>query len=171
MAVPDESSGFGRSREDDEIEMIARRIISEVQKASSKDLADAGYAREILRSSDVDFISEMSRNVESGQSGPELEIERRAMVKALLLSTWLQRLYFIIRSSLMSVIGAGITFAFVIYFGSLSLVVAILVGAAGFVAALVITRLFDNQIDEVTRVIVERLARHRTLRDFIMNHF
>jgi hypothetical protein len=71
----------------------------------------------------------------------------------------------------MGLIGAGITFSFVVYLGSLNLTVAILVGNAGFVIALVITGLFESQIDEVTRVIVNRLARHLTLRDFIMNHF
>jgi hypothetical protein len=170
MTVPDESGGISESKTNDEIDIIAQRIISELEKASSKDLVDTGYARKILRSSDIDFISEIPRKSGSGQSGPDVDVERRAVVKALLLSTWLQRLYFIIRAALMSLVGAGITFSFVIYYGSLNLVVALLVGAAGFVAALVITRLLDGRIDEATRVIVKRLAHHRTLRDFIMNH-
>jgi hypothetical protein len=171
MAVPDESGETSRSNKEDEIDAIAQRIISELQTASSKDLVDAGYARKILRSSDVNFISEISRKSEDGKSGPEVDIERRAVVKALLLSTWQQRLYFIVRSALMSLIGAGITFSFVIYYGSLTLVVALLVGLAGFVAALVLTRLLDGQISETTQAIVRRLALHRTLRDFIMGHF
>src|SRR5271157_3557499 len=137
MTVPDESEGISEFKEDDEIDIIAQRVISELEKASPKDLVDAGYASKILRSSDIDFISEMSQKRRSGRSGPEVDIERRAVVKALLLSTWLQRLYFIIRASLMSLVGAAITFSFVVYYGSLNLVVALLVGAAGFVAALV----------------------------------
>jgi hypothetical protein len=170
MAVPVESGGISESKKDDEIDLIAQRVISELQTASSKDLVDKGYARKILRASDINLISEIPRKGGSGQSETEVDIERRAVVKALLLSTWLQRLYFIIRSAIMSLIGAGITFSFVIYYGSLNLVVALLAGAVGFVAALVFTRLLDGQIDKVTQVIVKRLARHQTLRNLIMNH-
>jgi hypothetical protein len=169
MAVPVESGGISESRKEDEIDLIAQRIISELKTASSKDLVDKGYARKILRSSDIRLISEIPRK-ESGQSEAEVDIERRAVVRALLLSTWLQRLYFIIRSAMMSLVGAVITFSLVIYYGSLNLDVALLVGAVGFVAALVFTRLFDGQIDKLTQVIVKRLARHQTLRNLIMNH-
>jgi hypothetical protein len=170
MAVPVESGGISESKKDDEVDLIAQRIISELQTASSKDLVDKGYARKILRSSDISLISEMPRKGGSGQSEAEVDIERRAVVKALLLSTWLQRLYFIIRAAMMSLVGAVITFSFVIYYGSLNLDVALLVGAVGFVAALVFTRLLDGQIDKATQVIVKRLARHQTLRNLIMNH-
>jgi hypothetical protein len=87
MALGDEPTGIAESKEDDEIDTIARRIISELQTASSKDLADAGYARKILRSSDVNFISELTGKEGGEHSGPDLEIEKKAMVKALILST------------------------------------------------------------------------------------
>ena len=162
-----------RSRQsvDDEIELIAQRIMSELDAASSRDLSDVRYAKLILRSTDINYIAGKPGQKGSVSSGPELEIEKRAVVKALLLSTWLERLYFIIRSFLMSLVGAAITFSFVFYYGSLNLIIAITVGSAGFVASLVITRLFDAQIDKATRRIVEGLAKHKSFRNFIMDHF
>lgn len=171
MTEADTSGKKSRRTIDDEIDLIAQRIMFELDTASSKDLSDARYARLILHTSDINYIAGEPKQGSSGSSGPELVIEKRAVIKALLLSTWLQRLYFIIRSFLMSLIGAAITFSFVFYYGSLSLVVAVVVGFAGFVAALVITRLFDAQMDKATRRVVESLASHRTLRDFIMDHF
>lgn len=165
------SSGKGESEVDDEIEQIAQRIMSELETASSKDLSDARYARMILRSSDINYIAGEPKRMDGILSAPQLEIEKRAVVKALLLSTWLQRLYFIIRSFFMSLIAAAITFSVVLYHGSLDLPVAVVIGLFEFVVALIITRLFDGQIDTATRKIVDGLARHRTLRDFIMDHF
>ena len=40
-----------------------------------------------------------------------------------------------------------------------------------FIASLVITRLFDSQITHATKKLVEILANHGTIRDFIMKHF
>jgi hypothetical protein len=40
-----------------------------------------------------------------------------------------------------------------------------------FIASLVVTRLFDAQITRATKKLVELLANHGTIRDFIMKHF
>jgi hypothetical protein len=40
-----------------------------------------------------------------------------------------------------------------------------------FVFSLVITRLFDAQLTKATKKIIEIMANHRIVRDFIMNHF
>jgi hypothetical protein len=40
-----------------------------------------------------------------------------------------------------------------------------------FIFSLVITRLFDSQITKATKKIIEIMAGHRTVRDFIMKHF
>ena len=104
-------------------------------------------------------------------SGAERVIEKRAVIKVLLLSTWLQRLYFIKRSFLMASISSLITIGFVSYFGTIGVTLAIIIGMMVFVISLVITRLFDAQIIKVTKSIVMHLGSHRTIRDFIMNHF
>jgi VIT1/CCC1 family predicted Fe2+/Mn2+ transporter len=105
------------------------------------------------------------------RSGAEHEIERRAVIKVLLYSTWLQRLYFIIRSFIMGEIGGAVTFLFILYVGSINAVDMFIVGIFVFALTLVITRLFDTQITKATKKIVELMANHRTARDFIMNHF
>ena len=93
------------------------------------------------------------------------------MIKVLLFSTWLQRLYFIIRSFLMGQIGAAATLLFIWYIGSIDAIGMFVFGIFVFVFSLVITRLFDVQITKATKKIVELMASHRKARDFIMNHF
>jgi len=102
---------------DDEIAEISQRIMVELETASSKDLSEAKYARKILQLSDLDYTKNILNEIESVPSGPERVIEKRAVIKALLLSTWLQRLYFIIRAALMSILGAVVTFFYVLFFG------------------------------------------------------
>ena len=109
--------------------------------------------------------------IESVPSGAERFIEKRAVIKALLLSTWLQRLYFIIRAAIMSVLGGVVTFFYVSFFGQIGVVLAVVMGVLIFIVGLIVTRLFDNQIVKVTKYIVRRLGRHKKIREFIMNHF
>ena len=82
---------------DDDIAEISQRIMVELETASSKDLSEAKYARKILQLSDLDYTKNIFHEIESVPSGSERVIEKRAVIKTLLLSTWLQRLYFIIR--------------------------------------------------------------------------
>lgn len=163
--------GITKSSTDDEIEKIAHRIMMELETASSKDLSDVHYAKTILQLSDIHYTNRILHEIESVSSGAEGVIEKRAVIKVLLLSTWLQRLYFIIRSFLMALISTLITLGFVSYFGTIGTTKALIIGMIVFVASLVITRFFDVQIVKATKSIVMRLGSHRTVRDFIMNHF
>ena len=156
---------------DDEIDQIAQRILLELESASSKDLSDAHYAKMMLRLSDVHYAKKVLQQIGSVRSGADHEIERRAVIKVLLYSTWLQRLYFIIRSFIMGQIGGAVTFLFILYVGSVNAVDMFIFGIFVFALTLVITRLFDTQITTATKKIVELMANHRTSRDFIMNHF
>ena len=156
---------------DAEIDEIAQRILLELESASSKDLSDAHYAKMMLRLSDVHYAKRVLQQIGSVTSGAESEIEKRAVIKVLLFSTWVQRLYFIIRSFLMGQMGAAATFLFIWYVGSIDAVTGFVFGIFVFVFSLVITRLFDVQITKATKKIVEIMASHRTVRDFIMNHF
>ncbi len=156
---------------DDEIEEIAQRILLELESASSKDLSDAHYAKMMLRLSDVHYAKKVLQQIGSVRSGADNDIERRAVIKVLLFSTWLQRLYFIIRAFIMGEIGGAVTFLFIWHMGSVSAIVNFGFGIFVFVFSLVITRLFDAQITKATKKIVELMANHRTVRNFIMNHF
>jgi cytochrome c biogenesis protein CcdA len=83
----------------------------------------------------------------------------------------LQNLYFIVRTAIMSVLGAIITFFYVSFFGKIGVILAIIMGILIFIIGLIITRLFDTQITKLTKYIVKRLAHHKKIRDFILNHF
>ena len=154
-----------------DITEISERILLELETASSKDLSEAKYARKILQLSDLDYTKNLFHEIESVPSGPERVIEKRAVIQALLLSTWLQRLYFIIRAALMSIIGAIVTFFYVWFFGEIGVVLAVVMGVLIFIIGLIVTRLFDTQIVKATKYIVKRLSYHKKIREFIMNHF
>ena len=177
MAVKDakiERADAEIERIDAIIDEIAQRILLELECASSKDLSDARYAKRVLRLSDVHYAKRMLEQIGSAikqSSRAEIELEKRAVIKVLLYSTWLQRLYFIIRSFIMSELAGVITFLFILYIGSINAIEMLEFGIFLFVFALVITRLFDTQITQATKKIVASLAGHRGTRDFIMNHF
>jgi ABC-type multidrug transport system fused ATPase/permease subunit len=156
---------------DNDITEISQRIMVELETASSKDLSEAKYAKKILQLSDLDYTKNLFREIESVPSGPERVIEKRAVIQALLLSTWLQRLYFIIRAALMSVLGGVVTFFYVSFFGQIGVFLAVVMGVLIFIIGLIVTRLFDTQIVKATKYIVRRLGHHKKIREFIMNHF
>jgi hypothetical protein len=158
-------------KSDVEINEIAQRILLELETASSTDLSDARYAKMMLRLSDVHYAKGVVQKIGSLSSEADKEIEKKAVIKVLLFSTWLQRLYFIIRSFLMGQIGAVITYLIIWYLGTVNVVASIIIGGFVFVFSLVVTRLFDTQITQATKKIVELMANHRAIRDFIMKHF
>jgi ABC-type multidrug transport system fused ATPase/permease subunit len=156
---------------DDDIAEISQRIMIELENASSKDLSEAKYAKKILQLSDLDYTKNLFQEIETVPSGAKSVIEKRAVIKALLLSTWLQRLYFIIRAAIMSILGGVVTFFYISFFGQIGVVLAVIMGVLIFIVGLIVTRLFDTQIVKVTKYIVRRLGHHKKIREFIMNHF
>lgn len=156
---------------DDEIDEIAKRILNEIQSANSKKLLDSAFTKNILQLSDLDYTKNMLKNVESASSRSTCELEKIAVIKALILSTWLQRLYFIIRSFLMGQVATVIAFLVVWYLESINVIQNVLLGAFIFISGLLITRLFDAQITGATRRMVNFLSKKKRLRDFIINHF
>jgi hypothetical protein len=86
------------------------------------------------------------------------------------MSTWLQRLYFVIRSFIMGIMSAALTFAFIVVFGSINLPLGIILGIVSFIFALTVSRLFDGQLVKLTRKIIDFLGEHKSVRNFIINH-
>jgi ABC-type multidrug transport system fused ATPase/permease subunit len=153
-----------------EVDKIAQRILLELESASSTDLSDARYAKMMLHLSDARYAKGVLQKI-SDKSGAENELEKRAMIKVLLFSTWLQRLYFIIRSFLMGLTSAAVTYLIIWYLGSINVLGSIIIGTFVFVFSLAVTRLFDTQITQATKKIVELMTSHSVIRDFIMKHF
>ena len=156
---------------DDEIGKMAQRILLELETASSWDLSDSLYAKEVLLLCDLDHTQGVLLEIRNASPGEKSDIEKRAIIKALLYSTWLQRLYFIIRSSIMGLVGAAITLAVVTFLGTIDVYEAMALGMLAFALSLVISRFFDEQVMRATKSIVRHLANHGTIRGFVMNHF
>ena len=156
------------------IDEIAQRLLIELESASSMDLSDVNYAKKILRLADITYAKMMLQQIgnRTKQSvGTESEIEKRAVIKVLLFSTWLQRFYFIIRSFLMGLTSFAVTYLIIWFLGLVNAVESIVIGLFVFVFSLVVTRVFDTQIMQISKKIVEIMASHRAIRDFIMKHF
>ena len=148
--------------------------MKELECAPATDLSDARYAKKILHLADIHYAKRVLQQIGSitkHSSGTESEIEKKAVIKVLLFSNWLQRLYFIIRSYIMGLIASAVTFLFILALGTINAITFYFFGIFTFALSLVITRQFDVQLTQATKKIVEIMANHRTVRDFIMNHF
>jgi hypothetical protein len=91
-----------------------------------------------------------------------------AMTAVIAESVRTQRLYFVVRSVLMSLISALIYFLVVLYLGAIDAVQAAFLGVFVFVAALVVSRLFDKQIVHASKKIIIFLNKHKRLRTFVL---
>ena len=100
---------------------------------------------------------------------PECDTRKRTVMQVLARSVRTQRLYFIIRTSIMSLISALITLIVVLYLGTLNVTQAVLLGIILFIFALVASRLFDKQIIQTIKKIIHQLNKHKKLRNFILN--
>lgn len=98
----------------------------------------------------------------------ERERRKKAMMGILASSVRTQRLYFVVRSAIMSLISALITFIIVGYLGSIGVVQVVFLGIFLFVASLVVSRLFDRQIVKVSKKIISVLNRHKRARTFVL---
>ncbi len=98
-------------------------------------------------------------------------VKKEVVIRALLAFTWGQRLYFIIRSALMGLMGAVMTAGIVLFVGEVNALQVGVIGVASFIATLAITRFFDARITAGSKRIVTSLSRHKRLRSAILNHF
>ena len=105
---------------------------------------------------------------ESGDADSQFTKSRRAMTAVLVESVQTQRLYFVVRSVLMSLISALIYFVVVLYLGAIDAVQAAFLGVFVFVVALVVSRLFDKQIVRASKKIISFLNKHKQLRTFVL---
>ena len=156
---------------DEEVDEMAQKIMSKIEQASSKELAESNEMIEILHLTNVHHAKTLLQHMDEAPSPVERDIGRKAVIRALLVSTWLQRLYFIIRSFIMGVLGAAVTFVFILYFGSINVRLQIVLGTFTFVFSLAVSRLLDVQIVKATKEVVAFLGNHKRLRDFILSHF
>jgi ABC-type multidrug transport system fused ATPase/permease subunit len=93
---------------------------------------------------------------------------KNTVMAVLIASVQTQRLYFVIRSVIMGLISALITFMVVWFLGTVQVAQVILLGLFVFIIALVVSRLFDKQIVKASKKIITILNKHKRLRTFIL---
>jgi len=156
---------------DQEVDQIAQKIMTQIEHTKSKDLAESDEEIKILHLTNVHHAKKLLEHADEAPTKRERDIGRKAVVKALLVSTWHTRLYFIIRSFIMGIIGSLITLTFVLIFHSITLTLEIPLGIFSFVFSLAISRLLDVPIVKATKAVVNYLANHEGLRNFILSYF
>jgi len=100
----------------------------------------------------------------------ERERRKKAMLRIVAASVRTQRLYFVVRAAIMSLINTLITLIIVGYLGSIDVVAAVFLGIFLFAVSLVVSRLFDRQIVKVSTKIVSVLSRHKRARAFVLKN-
>ena len=105
---------------------------------------------------------------ESAEAGFQPTGMHGTMTAVIAESVRTQRLYFVVRSVLMSLISALIYFIVVLYLGAIDAVQAAFLGVFVFVAALVVSRLFDKQIVHASQKIISYLNRHKRIKTFVL---
>lgn len=105
---------------------------------------------------------------ESGDSELQFMRTRETMMSVLVESVQTQRLYFVVRSVIMSLISAVIYFVVVLYFGTIDAVQAAFLGVFVFIVALIVSRLFDKQIVRASKKIIQYLNKYRRIRTFVL---
>ena len=156
---------------DQEVDEIAQKIITEVEHAKSKDLADSSEMIKILHLTNTRNAKVLLQHAEEAPTKPERDLGKKAVVEALLVSTWHTRLYFIIRSFIMGLLGAALTLIFLLMFHRITLTLEIPLGIFSFLFTLAVSRLLDVQIVKATKATTDYLVNHKSLRNFILNHF
>ena len=156
---------------DQEVDEIAQKIMTEIEHAKSKELADSDEMIKILHLVNTSNAKALLEHADEAPTKQERDIGKKAVVKALLVSTWHTRLYFIIRSFIMGLLSASLTLVFVLIFHAITLTLEIPLGIFSFIFSLAVSRLLDVQIVKATKTITNYLSDHKSLRNFILNHF
>lgn len=101
-------------------------------------------------------------------SAADCERRERTMTNLVVASVRMERLYFVVRSVIMSLMSALVALVVVWYLGTIGVAQAVFLGILSFVVSLVVSRLFDKQIVGVSTRIVKFLMRHRRAREFVL---
>jgi len=156
---------------DRKVDEMTQKIMTEIESKSSKELAESDEVIRVLHLTDMHHAKTLLQHVNEAPTENERNVGKQALAKALLLSVWHQRLYFIVRSFIMGILGAMLTLVFVLTFGSLNLILEIPLGIFSFIFTLGTSRLLDVQIVKATTIIIDFLMNHKGLRDFVLGHF
>jgi hypothetical protein len=101
----------------------------------------------------------------------EKEKIKKDIAKAFVVSSWTERIYFVVRTVIMTILGAIITLAIFWRLGTINVIEDFVLGISTYVICLGLTRLFDAKIFDISQDVLEYLGGHAKLRDFIVKNF
>lgn len=159
-----------KSSLDKETDEIAQKIASLIGKNDAKDLKGSTEIKKMLHFTDADRARKLLANLDKVSNQDGQNTSKVAIVKELLLSTWKQRLYFVVRAAVMGILSAILTFGCILVFGAIDFTLGIILSIGSFGFALVVSRLFDDQIVNLTTRIITFLGGHRSLRTLVIDH-
>ena len=120
------------------------------------------------------FIQAIDKEIEYVSNcqthGTTREIRKDAILKILAISAETQRLYFIVRSLVMGLISAAVTFSMIFYLGTIDFVLAFFLGIFVFVFSLVVSRLLDRRVLRFTRNVIKKLEKFERVKRVILNN-
>jgi hypothetical protein len=141
-------------------------------KTHDIDVKNEKKARDVLENPSVKLMDpQLTKMILEECEIEEVEGRKEAVIQTFLTFTWNQRLYFIVRSALMGLIGAILMAAIVYLIGRVDAIQVAFIGVASFIFSLVITRLFDNSVTQVSSKLVSVLSNHRRIRVVIIRNF
>ncbi|HTY75917.1 MAG TPA: hypothetical protein VMD05_10175 [Candidatus Nanoarchaeia archaeon] len=155
---------------DKQIEEISQGILVNIEQTSLKDLSSSNEVANLLHLTDVHRAKNLVEHLDKASTQTERNSGKIEVIKALLLASWLQRLYFIIRSLIMGILSAVIYLTAIIVLGSINFANGIVLGVFSFAFSLVVSRFFDKQIVRITKAVVTFLGKHQRLKDVVINH-
>jgi len=92
----------------------------------------------------------------------------RTLANLVVSSVRTERLYFVVRSAIMSLISALVALFVVWYLGTIGVAQAVFLGIFSFIISLFVSRLFDRQVVKLSTRIVRFLKSHKRARAFVL---
>ena len=102
MSIEDELS------DDAELDDLSEKFLEAIENAAAEELDSISFARTIAHLSNVDYARSMITILEDASKKSECGLEKREVIKGLILITWLQRIHSTIRSLLLGLVAAAI---------------------------------------------------------------
>jgi hypothetical protein len=137
-------------------------------------IAQIEIDRVVTEEVNEDYFKEIAVNQEkkSKDNFDAVRKHRKDAIEGLIsFSVCLQRLYFIIRSSIMGLITGLLTFSIISFFEITNFFALVLIGLVVFVISLFLSRVFDRPIVRFSSLTVKYLKKHRRLRVFVLSRF
>jgi len=155
---------------DEQVEHLSQKVLMTLEKTSLSEFSKSTDVSKILHLTDAPSAKKLVNEVDRASTQSEKNAEKIAIVKALLYSSWLQRLYFIIRSGFMGFLSGVINIVFILFLGPINLVDSLILSVVCFLFSLVITRLFEGKIDSATTKLIASLSKYEGVRNIVLNH-